>query len=96
MKDNRQVGCLYGKDVKLAVQETAKQTRQDNEEAYKLNATSYEEFIEKRTNGAEYDDSLNNDDIVFKSWTKRSNVSGRLTKISQAVQVSSTQAEEKG
>ena len=74
MKDNRQVGCFDGKDVKLAIQETAKQTRQDNEEANKLNATSYEEFIEKRNNGAEYDDGLNNDDIVFKSWTKRSNV----------------------
>ena len=76
MKDDRQVGCLDGKDAKLAVNETAKQARLDNEAANNLKVTSYEEIIEKGTNGAEYDDdnSKDDEDIVFKSRTKRSNV----------------------
>ena len=80
MKDDKQVGCLGVKDAKLAGKETGKQIRQDNKEANKLAAAVYQEDVEKKTNGNEFDDGLDTNDnpkdkdIVFKRRAQRSKV----------------------
>ena len=72
MKDDRQVGCLDGKDAKLASKENEKQERIDAEIISKVKADAYRETVTKVTTGAEYDDGLDSSDnskdesVVFK------------------------------
>ena len=77
MKDDRQMGCLDGKDAKLASKENEKQKRIVTKKVSKVKADAYSEKVSKVTTGAEYDDGLDSTDnskdesVVFKIGQKR-------------------------
>ena len=77
MKDDRQMGCLDGKDAKLASKENEKQKRIVTTKVSKVKADAYREKVTKVTAGAEYDDGLDStdnskdDSVVFKIGQKR-------------------------
>jgi hypothetical protein len=77
MKDDRQMGCLDGKDAKLASKENEKQKRIVTKKVSKVKADAYSEKETKVTTGAEYDDGLDStdnskdDSVVFKIGQKR-------------------------